>query len=301
LQSPEALAVHENNNGAVLYVSDTAARCIYVYTVRLSAYNGPQASGQRRVQRGVVATGLAVDGFGNLFYTTGTGDVKGIPAAALAAATAASPEPDPVVLYASGAGGVGGAAVASPAGIASDGFHLYWANTGGDDRTGTVIKATDTLANGDSANATPQAIARPEFRAIAAVSETLCSVATNVCLARDNVYFTGDSPSLLAVKTHGGTIAEVAHGFLEPKGCIYDMENTLYMADTAANTIYSLPATFASLRAVRHARAIEATAPAGLAIVGFEALSRSEAVRVAGAAGPALALAVAAAAVRLAH
>jgi len=311
LQSPQSLAIHEGTatTSAILYVADTKALNIYGYRLVRSAFDTLSVSGQWKARRNVAALGLAVDGFGNLFYTTSEGgQIEMLAAASLEARQ----EPTPTVLYAAGSSGSSGASIAGPAGLAADGFYLYWANSGGDGSTGTVLKAPEQLSNvvdqaagnssatAENSSATAAANASNTSadsgstsgpQAIAANSDLYEVVAANVCLARDNVFYTGDTSSLFAVKSRGGSIAEVAQNFSAPKGCVYDDDGTLFVADQDANSVIALPVNFASLRAIRYTSpAFQVQGPSHVAIFGTRRISRSRSSR--GASPAALAISV---------
>merc|ERR1719188_1657342 len=112
------------------------------------------------------------------------------------AAGSTLPEPEVVALYGASSRGAAGAAVARPAGVASDNFFVYWANEGGDEATGTLVRAPDSIGEDPAQFA-------DALQALAANSDSVSyeDVASNVCLARDTVFFTGDTHSLWAVKT----------------------------------------------------------------------------------------------------
>lgn len=256
LKSPHGLAVHEGESlsQATLFVSDPEALSIYAYTLMRSQFGGLTATGQHKILQNVDTKALAVDAFGNLFYTvTESGEVNMLTTDYLAKAAEAwatgstLPEPEVVALYGASSKGEAGAAVARPAGIASDNFFVYWANQGGDEATGTVVKAPDSIGEDPAQFA-------DALQALAANSDSVNfeDVASNVCLARDTAFFTGDTHSLWAVKTSGSLIAEVAKNFSKPKGCVYDRQGSLYVADEADGVVYSLAANFNALRAVRY-------------------------------------------------
>jgi len=272
LQQPRSLAVHEGESltEATLYVADTKGECIYAYTLRKSDVGGwLTATSQRRVLADAIVGGLAVDGVGNLFYTIAQGGQVNMltsdylrKAAEAVAAGDEPPKPQMVSLYGATSKGSSGAAVMEPMGIASDNFFVYWANHGGDEATGVLVKAPDAV--GEEAVQFASSL-----QALASNTDLYQDVASHVCLARDTLFFTGDTPSLYAVKGTGGTIAEVAKNFSQPAGCVYDRMSTLYVADGGRDTVYSLAANFAGLRAVRYlTTAVHVPGPDSLALFG---------------------------------
>eukprot|EP00928_Gymnodinium_smaydae_P055726 TRINITY_DN39211_c0_g1_i1.p1 TRINITY_DN39211_c0_g1~~TRINITY_DN39211_c0_g1_i1.p1 ORF type:complete len:400 (-),score=73.67 TRINITY_DN39211_c0_g1_i1:74-1273(-) len=249
LQSPQGLALHQGRGGATLYVSDVGAKNIYAYEIASAApasswaTSAPSVGQQRKVRSGVDgARWLAVDSEGNLFYTIESGQVEMLSVASLNGAKSATAEP--TVLYKASTV----AAVSTPAGIAVDGAYIFWANQAGGVAAGTVIGAPASAPSsiqtaGTAVGAQVQAQAP---RALAANG----AGAYGVCTARNMVFYTGERLSLFAVKKTGGSIAEVSRGFEEPRGCAFDGEGTLYVADAKENAVFSLPAV-SSLRSVR--------------------------------------------------
>jgi len=290
LQEPAGLAVFEgvHSRSARLYVADTKAQNIYAYDIVRLAWDTLVVGSQTKVLKGVNALGIAVDSVGNLLYTQEGGQVSVVTVEQLDACIYEAKEPKPAVLLGPDAKGAGGAALKAPAGIATDNFFLYLANSEGDASTGTVMKAPELLpkektaseeevvtdASADAATPAPvaaplAAVGVPAIQAIAANTDVSEAVAINLCLARDNVFFTGDTKALFAVKSRGGTIAQVTNSFKEPKGCVYDEESTLFVADQGDDAVFSLPANFVNLRAYNYTRKVyQVPGPSGVALLG---------------------------------
>ena len=88
-----------------------------------------------------------------------------------------------------------------------------------------------------------------------------------MCAARDAIFFSDANASFYAVKKVGGSIASVTSSMAAPRGCVFDRENTVYVADTEGNAVYSMPAGFVQLRAVRHIfKAYEVDSPSQVAL-----------------------------------
>lgn len=243
LKSPRGLALFQSAQVATLYVadfdSDLDASNIYAYNIsaaRVGSGGVVNIAEQRLVVKevpGIVAA-LAVDSYGNLFFTSSKAkQVEMVNRTSLLAGGLANS----TVLY-----GQDQNTVKAPAGVAADNFYVYWANKEGDAQTGTVVRAPESLASVDQM---PPA-------ALAAASDLYEPLASNVCLARDNLFFTGETKALFVTKTSGGTLKHVSRAFDAPRGCAYDMESTLYVADSSANMVKSLPANLGELRAIRH-------------------------------------------------
>jgi len=232
LKSPRGLALCQGVDDSTLFVSDDDADNIYAYELAgggedlLSKVTALTVGRQRLIRESVggKVSGMSCDGRGNLYFTVDSGKIQMLKAVDLATGTKLTP----VDLYSSDSFDT----VSGPSGIAADGFHVFWANEAGGGSSGSVTSAPVTPG-------TPASIAGNGAGAL------------GVCLARRNVYYTAESRSLFAVKQSGGSIAEVSQNFKKPRGCAYDGESSLYVADEEANAVYSIPAV-ASLRAVRH-------------------------------------------------
>lgn len=277
LQEPQSIALFEGSAqlGATLYVADTKAQAVYGFILRRIAFDFLTVGAQMTVLQGVTASGLAADGFGNLVVSTDKGEIGMIHVEELFDLMNARSGGNGTTLVpfagngdkaASGAGG--GAALKQPAGLAADGFFVYVANSGGDATSGTILKGPQFK----EANSTGLA-------AIAANTDVSEATAVNLCLARDNVFFTGNTNSLYAVKTGGGSIVEVANGFKEPRGVAYDEESTVFVADEGRDLVFSLPGNFGSLRTFNDtAQVYSVKGPSGLAILASRSsISRSSA------------------------
>lgn len=281
LRAPSGIALYQDASHSVLFVSDTVAEDgnIYKYDITInfdattnSFYlrQGPQI----RVVSGIAggAQWLAVDGVGNLFFTTGTsgsvaGQVQTISADRLRELNSTAPLPASAitVLYTADNDGT---TISQPGGIAADNFYLYWTNQDAGETAGTVVQAWEHKSLHVQADDATEAPAYP--RALSANA----ALANGVCLARDTVFYTGDTTSLYAVKTGGNAIALVSEGFTTPKGCVYDSIGTLYVADSGANMIYSLPANMPRLRMVKHITPVfSVQGPAQVAIFSSGCLS----------------------------
>lgn len=264
MQNPTALALRQRGGGrGTLYVSDEGAGKIFAYDITTSwrGYSleaGPQHTVVSNLTKDGVggATGLAVDGLGNLFYTLGkAGKVQ-----LLSKQSLASKEPVAKTLYSAKSL----PAVAAPTGIVADSFNVFWANKQGTAKTGTVMQA---------ASAT-----KSVPRAVTDKSDVYKAMALNLCLARDNLFFTGETPSLFAVKAAGGDAVEIFTNFSEPRGCTYDDESTLYVADSGRNAVMSLPANLVALRPIKHLAQV-ATAEKPSHVVVFSGPSSSASLR----------------------
>mmetsp|Transcript_43744 Transcript_43744/g.136817 ORF Transcript_43744/g.136817 Transcript_43744/m.136817 type:complete len:380 (+) Transcript_43744:49-1188(+) len=257
LRAPRGLALQQGCGSAILYVSDTDTQDLFAYELSQDALGNLQAGSQRLLRQGVAgeAEWLAVDNLGNLFMTsTGNNQVQKISAERLFSAENRSEKAS--VLYSADATPT----VAAPAGVAADGFFVYWANQNGGGDAGTIARGPERAAAAGTRPPVAVAIGAGAYEAIA----------SNVCIARDNAFFTGGTGSVFAAKKNGfggGNMTEVASGLQRPLGCTYDGESTLYVADGGDDVIYSMPANMVRFRKVRHiAKVVKVPKPNQVAV-----------------------------------
>jgi len=240
LTQPEGLAVWHGKKNAWLYVADAGAFSIYAYqitgtvSVPGSMMGGVQVGPQQLVVKDINSvSGLALDGYGNLYFSAIDGTVGVVKADMLDPIVS----PAATILYTSDSAKT----VSSPWSIAADNFNVYWTNTANGQAEGVVIKAfeRDAKALAEKYPDFPKPLAKNAAKAV------------GVCIAKNNVFFTGDAQFLYGVKTSGGGITEVSRAFQTPRACAYDGENTLYVADLKAGAVFSLPANFPTLRPVQ--------------------------------------------------
>jgi len=243
LSEPHSVVAHGGSEEGMLYVADGIA--IYGYELWCLIDGGLKVGRQKRVRPRIEggAAGLTLDNFGNLFYTTSAnnGAIYMIPANKILSGE------QPRELYTAS----NQQAVSGPSGIAADNFYLYWGNL-----------------NGGSGGAVGKALERPRPGGVAPAAFVASDQrAYGVCLAVDNIFFTGEANSLYGVKLDGSIMTEVSKNFQKPRGCVYDDQSTLYVADSTANAIYSLPGNFETLMQVRHlTKAMSISNPSGVTI-----------------------------------
>jgi len=218
LKMPQGLAVDHKRN--TLYVADPDLRKVLCYKLTFSGGNmmvsgEPAVAAQDKEVRWV-----AVDGTGNVFITDeASGQVLRVPAEKLLRG-----DPTPLVLYDSATN----SRVSAPGGIAVDNFHVYWTNkaAGTEETVGTVIRGFEKPTGANAATEVVQ-LARNVPKAYA------------VCLSENNVFYTNAEKVVFGVKKTGSAIATVSDVFQEPRGCVWDGDGTIYVADKKAGTVSS--------------------------------------------------------------
>jgi len=246
LKTPRGVAV--DSERLHLFVCDPAASRIYFYKLIVTPIGGGRLETDKRQKiavNNVEARWVTVDSAGNLFYTNERDNLiqwksydefsRGNPMAR--------------TLY----DGKAVSAVSSPGGIATDGFNLIWTNKAVGTEFGSVVKGFTELPEAD-------------------VSSSVSPIANNalkvygVCLAGNNVFYTEEN-KVLGVKKTGGTVGIVSDVMKQPRGCSYDDDGTVYIADQAGNAVYSFPANMAMANPEPLEKVLDFADSFGLAVV----------------------------------
>lgn len=149
-----------------------------------------------------------------------------------------------------------GAAISAPGGVATDNFYVYWTNKVDGDQVGTVVRDLAVRPN-NTTKAGPQK---------AQVLASNAPKAYGVCIALDNVFFTGFESHVYAVKSTGGNVVTISSNFSSPRGCAWDGDSTVYVADRSANGVYAIPASQVSLTQAKPKKVVDFTDAFGLAV-----------------------------------
>eukprot|EP00928_Gymnodinium_smaydae_P079858 TRINITY_DN63690_c0_g1_i1.p1 TRINITY_DN63690_c0_g1~~TRINITY_DN63690_c0_g1_i1.p1 ORF type:complete len:514 (-),score=61.14 TRINITY_DN63690_c0_g1_i1:18-1451(-) len=129
--------------------------------------------------------------------------------------------------------------VAMPGGVATDGVRLYFSNQVQGQRAGSVVagevspKAPPGLANSSD----PML-----FPAVALSNATSSSY--GVAKTSSLIVWTSsgvDGGKVYAATQDGGNAVALASGLGDPRGIVWDSDNTVYVADTSGGTVWSMP------------------------------------------------------------
>lgn len=124
-----------------------------------------------------------------------------------------------------------------PAGVASDGVRLYWAN-------GAQGQTHGSVAEGE---VDPKAVPATSGQTSSFPSFALTNasaVAYGIAKSNTMVFYSTDNGGLGSVNgLMPGTNAVVsfATGLSSPRGLVWDGDQTMYVADADANSVYSFP------------------------------------------------------------
>lgn len=254
-----------------LYVTDTVARKIFRFGVMVQegddgSYSLVTDGDRLTVVENKLSRWVAVDNSGDLYFTDDeansvnkiTADVmdqiaQGIfqgrdlvtvsesilesEAAAAAsselaagATTTEAPSPEPRILafYEAAAN----PHVALPGGILTDSISLYWANGA---NAGSVVQGSTHpeapvgLAHGARAASFETTVVANSTGPVFGVSKT------------HNLIIYTSGGSVYGVSRNGGDPIAFTNGLEQPRGLVWDGDSTIFVADQAGNTVYSLP------------------------------------------------------------
>jgi len=230
LGHPQGIAVDQKRQ--LLLVADSALRKVVSYGLSLDKDGGLQVDEQTPLADDVESRWVAVDGLGNVFFSDEMGNrLLRVPARQVLDGDSSAAE----TVFHTSTGAA--ASVSAPGGVAVDNFYVYWANKLNGAGTGTVVRGLDVGANASTDNTKQDAN----------VLVKNLPKAYGVCLAVDNVFYTAPERSVYAVKTGGGEATVIADSLASPRGCSWDGDSTVYVADRAAHGVFSFPAPMASL------------------------------------------------------
>jgi len=218
LKMPQGLAVDKKRNK--LYVADPDLREVRCYTLSFSGGNLLADDEPTIAAKDIEVRWVAVDGSGNVFITDeANGQIIKISAEKLLRGDA-KPEP----LYDS----TTNSHVSAPGGIAVDNFHVYWTNkaAGTEETVGSIVRGFEKPKGANAAAQVVQ-LARNTPKAY------------GVCLSENNVFYTNSDKTVFAVKKSGSAVATISDAFEEPRGCVWDGDGTIYIADKKAGRVSS--------------------------------------------------------------
>jgi len=266
LNYPIGVAVDHPRRG--LYVADVDAAKIFRWKLNLvnGALEVDRTAGGVTVVDGKAVRWLTLDSRGALFYTDEDGSgIWKVPAEQLYKSGGATSEgflPSSPGVYTTSPGipkqmydGTKTPAVSAPGGIAADNFHVFWGNKGLGTQVGSVVEGFETADLEKPKPVTPIALNSQKVY--------------GVCIASGNIFYTDDKTFLYGVRKYGGAIATIAESMNGPRGCVWDGDGTVYVADETGNKVVSFPSNMRSLAPQKLVKRFEITGPQGLAVVEF--------------------------------
>lgn len=243
LRSPQGLAVDHKTK--TLYIADPDVRKVFGYSLGFLHGNLRTEGEPKVVAQNVEARWVAVDGEGNVFFTDElTNVIMKVTAADIAAGVAR-----PQVIY----DGATVTEVNRPGGVAVDNFHIFWSNKAVGTQVGSIVKGMEEPPSEPAQSVTQ--IAKNSNKVY------------GVCLSQNNVYYTDTQKFLFGVKKTGGAAATVSDRLIGPRGCSWDGDATVYVADKAAGSIYSFPGNMHNLAPATLTKFTDFDDAFGLAVV----------------------------------
>lgn len=237
LTFPQGVAVDQVRK--VVYVADPNLGKLVSYP--LKGNRGKLSVGaQKTVAENVEVRAVAVDGLGNVFFTEEpTGKVMRVTAKMIEEGSTTA---ETVYAAAESKG------VSAPGGIAVDNYFVYWLNKVGGSEHGTVLRGRQTPAPLALLNVTKMQANASKAAMVALASNAMKCY--GVCLALGNIFYTAESTHLYGV--HRASTAQsnpvtVADSLEQPRGCAFDGDSTVYVADKVANAVYQFPSNMQDL------------------------------------------------------
>lgn len=242
LVHPQGLAVDQRRGQ--LLVTDPDSRRIFSY--RLHVHGDELTVDQPTVlAEGTEARWVAVDGVGNVFFT----DEPSNQVNRISAENIRQGISRPEVVY----DGNSLTQVSSPGGIAIDSFYAYWVNKQIGTQVGSVIKGSES----------------PDTTNLASSVQTLASNSDKsygVCLALNNVFYTQPESTIYGVKKTGSAVTTISDQMTNPRGCVWDGDGTVFVADRGANAVYSFAGNMQDLGAAHITKAVDFEDSFGVAV-----------------------------------
>jgi len=226
VEAPMGLAV--DGFRKLLYVADPGRGAVLAMDIIEDSWGAGNLvyNGARTVIRSVQAQWVATDALGNLYFTDAeTNRIWYLPvSAAVPDDDDSSWSPDtsgtPVVLYAADAQ----APISNPQGVAVYGSRILWANGQGGGGSAAVV----------STYKVPSTLAAPNFTDVATGS-----AAYGVCASSARIFYTDAETKIKSMREPGGEISVVTEGLSQPRGCAYDGDGTIFVADADDGRVYS--------------------------------------------------------------
>lgn len=241
----------------VVYVADPGSSAIFAFPVAINkAEDGKlvaDKAGQKTVVSGCAAHWVSVDGKGNLFYTEpGNNEIKSVPGVLLEKLLNNEPVTmKPVSLY-SAAGPPAVSGVSKPQGIVVDNFSLFWVNGEEGYDAGSVLQGYEVPPDVD------------KEKMVKILSQN-ANVGFGLCVSAMHLFYTGPSSVVYGMRRAGGSVSTISDKLQAPRGCAWDGDGTVYVADKDGNGIYAFAGDTPSLSPRGLVKALDVTDPYGLA------------------------------------
>jgi len=255
LVNPQGLAIDVGRSR--LIVADPPQKKIVAY--KLSASNGGAdltATSPTTIVEDTEARWIAVDGQGAVYFTQeATNTLSRVALGETSATTVFD-----------------GATVASlnaPGGLALDSFSLYWVNKALGTKVGSVVRGPKPGASNQTQLRQLTSARKPE--ALAKNSDK----SYGICMAMSNVFYTQPEAKIYGMQPNnpGAEPTVITDRLNNPRGCAFDGDGTVYVADRGANAVYSFAGNMQTLSYAEVTKA--ADVPDAFGVVVFSGAQRS--------------------------
>lgn len=249
---PQGIAVDEYRNR--LFVADPNLTGLVMYPI---SSNGDTISvGKQQVVAANVQTrAVSVDGLGNVIFSDEpTSRIMKVSNEMIEAGNTKA-----MTIY----DGSSLNGLKAPGGVAIDNYFVYWLNKASGTKVGTLMRGLQYPEVSDGSNSTSVA------SSISMLSKN-APKCYGVCIAAGNIFFTDEAKNLYGVNrasTSRHTVYTISSNFEEPRGCAYDGDGTVYVADKTQNAVFQFASSMRQLEPNREmTKAAELQSPFGLAI-----------------------------------
>jgi len=274
IKEPRGLAVDSLRK--ILYVVNGDAGSPKLYAARIYHNNAGQVACEapKLIALGLTSNWVSVDFRGKVFFVA-SNQILSIPVAivtkkldgaALIAdptATTATTDEEPVeadkvkedadnaesasVVY--DGGKVTG--VSMPIGLAVDGYRMFWSNGENGKQDGVLVQGMENPMGSTKVNKLAANI----------------PMAHGVCITSSRVYYTDEENNVFSTKVNGGDVTTVTDKLQKPRGCVFDGDGTVFIADQGDNKIVSFAGAGAELGPRRLSLSLVVQEPFGLAVL----------------------------------
>lgn len=148
--------------------------------------------------------------------------------------------------------GDGVSSINVPHGLAVDGYRLFWSNGENGKQDGTIVSGLESPMGGTD---------------VSKIATNL-PAAFGVCITPQRVYYTDAEANVFSTKVNGGPVVTVTDKLQKPRGCVFDGDGTVFIADSGAKNIVSFAGAAAELGPRKLSLALgDIDAPFGLAVL----------------------------------
>lgn len=224
LVNPQGMFVDRRRS--LLLIADSGLRKVVSYGLRRSGET-LVVDAQTTVAAGVETRWVTSDGPGNVYFT----DEQHNKIYKVAAIDVNNGRTQSAVLFDAGSMDQ----LSAPGGLATDNFYLYWTNKMDGVSLGSVVRALQHAEVPDAQDSM-EALAKSTPKTY------------GVCLALSNVIYTDSDNHIYATTTAGGSVVTVNSSLTSPRGCAWDGDGTVYVADRSLNGVFALDAPMSLLQ-----------------------------------------------------